>query len=82
MIKQDSIETVNKEKYYVAKYLLNGFEAVLLFHGERDLVAQYIASTLGDHVMCREVSDELAKNLFNIGFKVYMVPNSKQFTVE
>ncbi len=82
MIKQDSIETVNKEKYYVAKYFLNGFEAVLLFHGERDLVAQYIASTLGDNVMCREVSDELAKNLFNIGFKVYMVPNSKQFTVE
>ena len=40
MIKQDSIETVNQEKYYVAKYFLNGFEAVLLFHGERDLVAQ------------------------------------------
>ena len=82
MIKQDSIETVSQEKYYVAKYFLNGFEAVLLFHGERDLVSQYIASTLGDRVMCREISDELATNLFNIGFKVYMVPNSKQFTVE
>ena len=82
MIKQDSIETVSQEKYYVAKYFLNGFEAVLLFHGERDLVAQYIASTLGDQVMCKEVSDELATNLFNIGFKVYMVPNSKQFTTE
>ena len=82
MIKQDSIETVSKEKYYVAKYFLNGFESVLLFHGERDLVAQYIASALGDQVMCREISDELATNLFNIGFKVYMVPNSKQFTTE
>ena len=82
MIKQDSIETVSQEKYYVAKYFLNGFEAVLLFHGERDLVAQYITSTLGDQVMCKEVSDELATNLFNIGFKVYMVPNNKHFTTE
>lgn len=82
MLKQDSIETVSQEKYYVAKYFLNGFEAVLLFHGERDLVSQYISSTLGDNVMCREVSDELATNLFNIGFKVYMVPNNTRFLTE
>lgn len=67
------------EFYWVVKFFINGFETVAIMNGEeRDLV-MYLKDSFGNSLFTyKPITDQFAKQMFSVGFKIYMVPKSKE----
>ena len=61
-------------KYFVVRPTINGFETVMIMHGRESDIKRYIEYSLRIPCTYDAINEGFAKNLFDIGFKVYMCP--------
>ena len=61
-------------EYFVVKPLINGFECVFFAYGTTDSVKDYMEKVLQAPFTMIKVNEELAQQLFRVGFKIYMCP--------
>ena len=66
----------NNCKYFVVKPIVNGFETVMIMYGEESDIRNYIKYVMDIPCSYNIINEQFARNLFDIGFKVYMCPSS------
>ena len=65
---------MEESKYFVVRPIINGFEAILLMYGQETDIKKYIEFVLATNCTYSAINKDFARNLFDIGFKVYMCP--------
>lgn len=69
--------------YWCIKFFINGFETVAILYGDEQDLVRYLRDSFGDSLYTYKlISDQFAKQMFSIGFKVYMIPKSKEIPTE
>lgn len=63
-----------ENKYFAVKPIVNGFEMVMVLYGEEDDIKKYIEYVLRVPSTYTIINERFARNLFDIGFKIYMCP--------